>query len=304
VPLRVAAPVSVRRARRGIPSRLPDTLLAFGADGPGVSLLFDTSTDTAQRIELPTGYSAWDYHRWESTPFYGPLDRVGDRYVVAVTPKSVGVAPRLFALPTSLRPGEHLLLGDSGRYFLALDGQAVWVLGPAHSGVLTASEVDPDSGAVLARSAPISAASMPVAQVDGGFLSERPRSNGDQTVLTVVSPATGDTVRTISRRAAELTPVLAASPTTVIWQGRGPCGMCSIKIFNLLAGRTRTVRWTPPRRLICDEGALSPDGEWLAISYGCPRPNGEQGVLLMVNIRTTRAYLVPGSAQGEWGPPT
>jgi hypothetical protein len=300
--LRVLVPVTTREPERGLPPNVPATLLAFGAEGPGLGYVYDTATSRGYVTRLPTGFSRRVYQRLETGPNYGQVEQAGDRFVMSGGPHSGGPW-RLMSVP-SLRSRVHTDIRPPGGYFPSFNDQDLWVERPSAHGQQVAVDINPDTGAELGESAPLSRADEVVAQLSDGLLTIRLTHDGADAAVSVVIPVSGRTVRLLTPNASGETPVLSAVGDIVAWQGPGECAVCQIHLTNLRTGATQAVRWDPPRRFVCDLGALSPNGDWLAVSYGCPRPDPlGRGVLLLVNTITGRTHLVPSSAQPEWGTP-
>ncbi|MBV9485963.1 MAG: hypothetical protein JO246_07880 [Frankiaceae bacterium] len=295
--IRGLAPVTALTAVPGVPSSLAPTLLAFGFDGPGIYYLYDTATRTGWRARLPQGYPSRKYRRWQTGPFYGRAERVGDRIAVSVGPKTGAAPRRLFTVADDLRGGESTRIPGRGTSFIPTrDGRNMWTFHTVRDHVM-AVERDPDSGRAVKRLA-LPSPRAPVAEVAGGFLTVTTRGNDRASVLTVIHPNRPGEPTVITRNADTLLPVLSVRGSLIAWQGPGNCTVCKLKLTNLRIGRTRRVRWRPPQRFVCDQGALSPDGRWLAVGLGCPRPDGYgRAPVLIVNTATAQAHLVPGSAE-------
>jgi hypothetical protein len=302
----VLAPVSARAAVRGLPAGLAPTLLAFGNEGPGIDYLYDTSTATGWDGQLPLGYSLKQYRRWETGPIYGPAERVGDRIIMEVGPQNGGATrSRLLSVPDDLRTGGSIPIPASGENasFPAADGRTEWVIDAPRGKPAVADDIDPDTGGLIEQQPAPRWPAETFAALPAGFLTVNFLGNGTASALALTDPSRGRK-RVITRNASADTPVIAAAGGTLAWQGPGECDFCRLSLTSLRTGRTRPVVWHPPQRYLCDAGALSPDGRWLAVSFGCPRPDiYGPAPLLLVNVATAQGHLVPGSANEIEGPP-
>jgi hypothetical protein len=277
---------------------MPETVLGFGFDLNGLDHLFDTTSGVVTSPRLPMGYSPGFYRRCETYPAYGDALRVGDRVIIGVGPKDVCAPPRTFSAPAVVGgDGTFRLAGDVD-YVASLSGLAVWLVHSPVHGLQAATEVNPDTGAILHGPIDIGRRQRVFSAVRGGLLAIRtdrwPRSTVD-----VISTTSGRVTRTITRSADR---VLDARGDIVAWQGPGDCGPCQIHVTNLRTDTTIAMHWAAPQRYLCDNGALSPDARWLAIQYGCPRPD-YQGTspIVLVNTATGDGRIVPGSAQSQTG---
>jgi hypothetical protein len=281
---------------------MPETLLGFGFSGSGLDHVLDTATGVVGVPRLPLGYSAQRYRRWETTPFYGDALRVADRVIIGVGPKA-GAAPwRLYSIPSDFGAGKMLRL-PAGDYFASKDGDNVWITSEDRGASRTAIERNPDDGAVVRGPITLKSHQQLIAAVDNGLLSERV-DKWPGAELDLLDPATGAVERVITRAATSDQAVLGAAGDLVVWQGPAGCEICQIHISNLRTLRTRVVSWPAPQRFLCDSAALSPDTRWLAVSYGCPRPDfSGRAPVVVVNTSTGRGHIVPGSAETDGSAP-
>lgn len=296
--LRTLAPIAFRRAIPGQPHALSETLLAFGFDLNGIDDLFDTKTGRVSSPRLPTGYPPRFYRQCESYPAYGDAVQVGDRVVIGVGPKDGCALSRTYSIPADLGAGKFVRIAANDGYVSSVNGRGVWLTHSGLRGIQTVTERDPDTGALLRSPLRIDQQQRVVATVRGGLLAVR-TDEWPRTTIDVISSATGHVTRVITRRGDSL---LAAHGDLVAWQGPAGCDPCQVHLTDLSTGTTQSVRWSAPQRYLCDSGALSPDTRWLAIQYGCPRPDYQgRSPIVLVDTATGEGRIVPGSAQQQDG---
>jgi hypothetical protein len=294
-PLRAIDPAAASQPIRTSPPTVSDTLLAFGEGGEGVEYLYDLGTHLGRHFNPPAWFSSRDYNRWETGPFFGDSIRAGDRIAYGVGPRNGAARSRTVSIPDTFGSPVRLLDRQEVGYLASLTSNSVWVLHRAPHHAISAQDLDPDTGEVLARTAPLGRYQRPDAQLDNGFLTEAYLGNGTYTALQVRDPLTGKRIETVTRDASSDIPVVAALGHTVAWQGGGQCTQCTLHLTNTLSRVTRVVHWHAPFRYECDQGSLSPNQRWLVVTYGCARRHYNGGVALLVNVATGRGRVITAS---------